>query len=278
MSKVYISDLDGTLIANDSLSDFSRHNLIRMINDGLLFTVATGRGLSSIKKIFLGIDFRLPVICYNGAFISNLLTGNHVVTNSICKTSPKIIYNIIVDCKLSPIFLINDGSRDLIVYDNSRHVGVKWCTEDSEYFRDQEFMRTDLRKCLSFSVVRIILIDSYDRLSYLNERLLNEINDVIDVYFYKNFYLEGYYWLTITSREASKDKAIEVILNWLGFDRMSLTVFGDHLNDLGMMKYANISVAPRDSVTEIRNIASIIIPSADEDGVVKYIMHEFYKY
>ena len=52
MNRVYISDLDGTLLRNDAtLSDYSRRSLTKLINDGIKFTVASARNIYSIKEI-----------------------------------------------------------------------------------------------------------------------------------------------------------------------------------------------------------------------------------
>lgn len=52
MKNIFISDMDGTLLKNDAtLSDFSRNALIRMINEGLNFTVASARSVVNLKLI-----------------------------------------------------------------------------------------------------------------------------------------------------------------------------------------------------------------------------------
>ena len=73
MSKtLYVSDLDGTLLnRQDRISPES----IRIINDlvanGMTFTYATARSLSSASVVTRGLSADIPVIVYNGAFIDN---------------------------------------------------------------------------------------------------------------------------------------------------------------------------------------------------------------
>ena len=55
MDRLYISDLDGTLLRNDGgISVFSRDTLNSMIADGLPFTVASARSVVSMKMILAG--------------------------------------------------------------------------------------------------------------------------------------------------------------------------------------------------------------------------------
>ena len=72
MGSVYVSDLDGTLLRDDAvLSSFSRGTLSEMLDAHLLFTVASARSVTSIRKVLAGLEFHLPVIEYNGSYITD---------------------------------------------------------------------------------------------------------------------------------------------------------------------------------------------------------------
>jgi len=75
---LYISDLDGTLLNNKpELSLFSRERLQALIADGLHFTVASARSVNSIRSLLGELKLTLPVISFNGAYISDLASGEH---------------------------------------------------------------------------------------------------------------------------------------------------------------------------------------------------------
>ena len=72
-NRIYISDLDGTLLRNDAtLSDYSKTKIQQLVRNGVHFSVASARSVVAIQKIFDGVKFHLPVIEFNGAFISDL--------------------------------------------------------------------------------------------------------------------------------------------------------------------------------------------------------------
>ena len=84
LSIVYVSDLDGTLLrGNTTLSAFSRYTLNALLDGGLQFTVASARSVASMRPILEGLRLTLPVVEFNGAFITDLYTGEHAIVHSL---------------------------------------------------------------------------------------------------------------------------------------------------------------------------------------------------
>ena len=76
MKKLYVTDLDGTLLnRQDRISPFSVRVINELVDKGLLFTYATARSLVSASKVTEGLSTEIPVIAYNGAFIIQPSTG-----------------------------------------------------------------------------------------------------------------------------------------------------------------------------------------------------------
>nr|MBX2799609.1 Cof-type HAD-IIB family hydrolase [Myxococcales bacterium] len=79
MSTLFVSDLDGTLLDRQGgLSDVSRRALERLLDRGVPFTVASARSVISMQSVLLDLPIRLPVVCFNGGFVSELHTGRHL--------------------------------------------------------------------------------------------------------------------------------------------------------------------------------------------------------
>ncbi len=84
MTTLYVSDLDGTLIRDDlTLSPEARGDLCALLAEGALITVASARSVTSIRAILGDIPFPLPIIEFNGAFLSEYRTGRHEIVNAI---------------------------------------------------------------------------------------------------------------------------------------------------------------------------------------------------
>ena len=73
---LYISDLDGTLLTPYSnFSEDAVRRLNRLIDLGLKFTIATARNHASAHPLLRGLNLKLPVILFNGVYLTNFHTG-----------------------------------------------------------------------------------------------------------------------------------------------------------------------------------------------------------
>jgi hydroxymethylpyrimidine pyrophosphatase-like HAD family hydrolase len=76
----YICDLDGTLLRSDGvLSDFAKDGLNELLSAGTRITVASSRATPAMRALLMGVNLRLPVIEFNGAFVSDLESGTNWV-------------------------------------------------------------------------------------------------------------------------------------------------------------------------------------------------------
>ena len=87
MTRLFVSDLDGTLADRDArLSQFCRSRLSALLESGLAFTVASARSVHTLAPILEGLPLRLPVVEFNGAFITDLKTREPLVCHALAPT------------------------------------------------------------------------------------------------------------------------------------------------------------------------------------------------
>jgi hydroxymethylpyrimidine pyrophosphatase-like HAD family hydrolase len=103
---------------------------------------------------------------------------------------------------------------------------------------------------------------------------MKEFSKQVEIHLSENQYSPGWYWLTIHDYKASKDQAIKTLIQEYGYDQNQLTVFGDNVNDIKMLKSASEAVAVRNATDELKRYATRIIGSNEEDSVVKYIKED----
>lgn len=128
---LYISDLDGTLLNDDGvISEYTRDNLNKMIENGVQFTVASARSIKSIQYLLSEINLKLPVIEFNGAFITDFYNSYHYMIFDIEKTVLSTIYNMFVNKGYYPLISAFDGDIDRLYYDRIDNEGVKWYIDD----------------------------------------------------------------------------------------------------------------------------------------------------
>ncbi len=127
LSEIFISDLDGILLRNNgTISKYSIVNLKFLLKNKVKFTVASARSIKSIQKILKGIPIRLPIIEFNGAFISDFKTGKHEIINEIDKDVVLDVLEIIQKNDKIPLISSYNGKDDCLYYNKIVNEGMKW--------------------------------------------------------------------------------------------------------------------------------------------------------
>ena len=91
--------------------------------------------------------------------------------------------------------------------------------------------------------------------------------------YYEDIYEKGAYFLEIYSSEASKANAIKSLSHLRKDDK--IICFGDNINDIPMFQVADEGYAVDNAVRELKNIATAVIDSNNEDAVAKFIEKRF---
>lgn len=276
---LYVSDLDGTLLdGSGKLSDFSRENLTRLLEDGLNFTIASARAINEIQPVLGDLPIRLPVIAINGAYLSDYKTGKHLIINSMEKSAAHAIFDIIRKHNLWPFVCTFNGSEDCLYYQSLPHPAMHWYCRALTELGDIRLRETqNLAGTLKETVISLAVMGDKEPVGEIAEILAKEFPGQLENFYFENPYSPGYWWLTIHDKKACKSIAIRELMEMTGFAREHLTVFGDHINDIRMMEQAGTAVAVANAEEEVKNTADLIIGPNDQDSVVRYIMDHFQK-
>ena len=93
--KLVVSDLDGTLLNDDSeVSNETVEMIKRLKENGIEFAIATGRSFNSANKIRKKIGLEIYLICNNGANIYNKdgqLIKNNVMPSELIRKVIKFL-------------------------------------------------------------------------------------------------------------------------------------------------------------------------------------------
>ncbi len=270
---VYVSDLDGTLLRDDAtLSERSRVILSELIGDGLRFTVASARSVVAMQQLLAGLTLDLPVIEFNGAFLSDLATGDHLVTNSLDRDVAEDVFQMIVDRGCVPLVSTFDGRGDRLYYTNVRNPGEDWYVGDRIAASDRRLRQEDdLRSHLSEEVVCLTTIDRGDLMEDLRDAVRERHGDAVATNCFESMYSLGWHWLTVYDRKATKDQALARLVDGWGLDSRELVVFGDGQNDVQMFEMADRAVAVENAANVLKVRATEIIGSNNDDSVAVFM-------
>ena len=100
--KLYLTDLDGTLLDHKAqIGRMTEALMNRLIDDDIKISYATARSVHSAEPKVSCINFRLPVITHNGAFIIDPVTKERIVTHFFSEESKSFMKSFFYEHKES---------------------------------------------------------------------------------------------------------------------------------------------------------------------------------
>ncbi|NQU10136.1 HAD hydrolase family protein [bacterium] len=274
MTRLYVSDLDGTLLDRHGLiSDWSREALNRLIDGGLPFTVASARSVVSMREVLPGVRVRLPIIEFNGALVSELATGQHRHCASIPPAWARQIIAAGQQCGLPPVIATWDGTADHVYFLPPTNDGVQGYVTSRLSAGDPRLRPvTALDPALRERVVCLTFMDRIEVLERLHGELAATLGDAVRLLLFPEEYFPPWHWLAVYAAGATKAHALAVVAADLGIALEEVTVFGDQINDIPMFEECGHAVAVANAAPALLEHADEVIGPNGQDSVVRYLV------
>ena len=278
---LYVSDLDGTLLGEDSqLSAVTVATLNHIIGElGGLFTVATARTPATVVPLMpqapwpMPMPCRKPFIVIGGSAMWNPVSMSYEHTRGIDDMTVNAVADVF-DRRGAHPFIYRRHGKNLL---HTHHYGPLSPQEErfiaerhhlplKQFFLDdRDFRHSDDEALLIFSM------NKYAVLKSIADDLRTSV-PTCSVMVYHDIFDESEGYLEIFSAGTSKAAAIRDLARQLGAGRV--VVFGDNRNDIAMMQAADFSVAVDNAFTEVKSVASKIIGPNTADSVARWIETE----
>ena len=274
-STIFVSDLDGTLLDDEArLSPRSRSHIERIVAAGIPFTVATARAIQSTRPVFDGVELALPVVTFNGAFISRLLDGGFELIHAIDEDSISTILEVAGRHHIDPFVSTNDGSDDHLYYPERRNEGMDLYLAGRMSARDPRL--SDASRSKRYLSEQIVCFTFIDQLRAVKGVLAGIETQELPVAtsLFENRYSPGWYWLTVRDADSNKGSTTRELMARYGLERHRLVAFGDETNDLDLLREADVGVAVENGVKELKQVADEVIGPNNGDSVTSYILEE----
>ena len=268
MSTLYVSDLDGTLLrSNEVTSEYTNQVINSLTDRGMIFSYATARSLITAKKVTKGLNAKIPLIVYNGAFVIDNVTEEILLANYFDASVYQLLDELFANEIYPIVYSYIEGREKFSFLPELCTAGMnKFIDSRSGDIRTNVVKTTDDLK--SGDIFYITCIDEPDKLKPLYDKYKNIFHCVYQTDIYTNEQ-----WLEIMPLAASKSNAIKQLQKLLKCDR--IVAFGDGKNDIDMFELADESYAVQNAHEDLKKVSTAIIPSNDEDGVAKWLDHKF---
>lgn len=262
--RLIAADVDGTL--TNTASEVSEGNLraIRLAREqGVFFTIATGRGVAASRKLIRLLEIDGPVIVFGGALVIDAKTEEPLLSHAL---DPALIHEI-------------------LEYAHQLHQHAQIYLGDTVYFESEtDFSRRytafanlpfvvdkDLRKKRFQNVPKVLVYAEPDVEEEIRRKFTERFSGTAGVSRSQPGYIE------INSPRATKGQALQWIAERMGVSREEVAAIGDSYLDIDMMQWAGTGVCVANGVAAALAAADKVVPDCGEDGVAYYVEHDVLK-
>jgi Cof subfamily protein (haloacid dehalogenase superfamily) len=258
-------DIDGTIAGeSNDIREPVKQAIFAAQAQGIKVVVATGRMYRSALRFHQTVGSSLPLICYQGAWIQDPITGKILSHLPVTKEKTIALLDYFeqpaLRSLLSVHFYINDQ-----LYVREITAATQIYAQRSEI---QPIAVGDLRSVLDTEPTKILALCDDP------EAIANLLSNLRQIYTPAELYLTTSVatFFEAANPLVSKGAALRYVAEEiLGLQSANVMAIGDNFNDLEMLSYAGIGVAMGNAPDEVKAIAQWVAPTVEEDGVAAAI-------
>lgn len=251
-------DLDGTILGPSlELTDDLVESVAAAKRSGVEPIIATGRMLRSALPYARQLGVTAPLICYQGALIADVATGDWMLHRPV------------------PVALAKEVLREL--RETGEHVNLY--VDDELYVAqvDEEALAYarhgrltphavgDLESWISEPTTKIVVVGEPERMDDLGARLRASFDGRLFIAKSLPEFLE------VAEPDVSKGSGLHWVCEHLGIEAKDVVAFGDNQNDRELLLEAGYGGAAGDADPTLAALADFAVPGPAEDGVAHFL-------
>ncbi len=278
MYKLLVLDIDGTLINNHmQVSKATAMAIKAAQRQDVFVTLATGRSFYSALNYARRLNIDLPLICANGGIVRK--PSGEIISEETLP--PALAADLLA--KMSKARLIAQAyHRDGIAFYGDKLPLKRWVSVVAKRFSLASFFYAyqDLKRSRLLSLPnleelvragkiephKLFAVGDVDALEDMSRRCQQEN---LSVEHYPGHH--GGMYLEIMAAGSSKGQALKKLAHHLNVDMQDVLAIGDNLNDTEMIASAGLGVAMGNGHQGLKDVASHVTLSNEEDGVAAVI-------
>ncbi|NFO02623.1 HAD family phosphatase [Clostridium botulinum] len=280
MIKLIASDMDGTLLNNNHDIDVETVEAIRKAEEaGIIFAISTGREYDSVKGLLDKHNIRCQCILSNGAEYRDE-DGNILEVININEKYAKQIIQILDENKLPARIFTDKGVftkstreealqevvfRTLTFNPNLTEDEAKKMAEKEGFFTSLKYI-DDVEKFFEDGI-EVRKFVAFHKDAELIDKMKKTVGKFEGLAISSSFDDN----IEITDLNAQKGIILEQVAKKMDIDIKDVMILGDSFNDYSMFEIFEESVAMKNAIPEVKEIAKYITDSNDNLGVAKAI-------
>lgn len=267
-----MSDLDGTLLNPESqISSFTAKTLNRLIEKGMLFSIATARTPATVVSLMNEVNIILPVVLMTGALIYDIPNRKYLSVSAFADGVVADLLDRIAPFGHPPMVYYIHRSLLHVAYREPLSAFERQFVREREGTPYKKFIAVERNPADSEQIVLVFFMGKYSELEQIHHAISSVSGQCSYLYHDIACYEQGY--LEVYPAGTSKARAIRQLAAMSQADE--IVVFGDNRNDIPMFEVADRSCAMNNAMDEVKDKATHIISSNAEDGVARFLSDDF---
>ncbi len=268
---LYISDLDGTLLDNNSLvSQESARIISDLSRRGALITVATARTPATVSKLLEATVTTVPAIVLTGAALWDRNTQHYISPIYMTRSLAAGVLQELADEQIDPfVYTLSSPSALLEVYH-----GLEMNRKERDFYEQRKnlqlkrfYIGMNVPDACLDKMMLAFATGPTDNIMRVADKLKKRGDCSVSAY--PDIFDPKASLIEIFAPGVSKAGAVMRLKKECGADR--LVVFGDNLNDLPMFEVADLAVAVGNALPEVKTRAGEVIGPNSADAVARFI-------
>ncbi|MBP1041914.1 HAD family phosphatase [Vagococcus sp. BWB3-3] len=272
--KAIILDLDGTLLNSEkNISPKTKATLIDAQQKGIKLVLASGRPTTGMIQHAEELEMAKHhglLVSYNGAKVIDCQTMAELYSRGLTVSEGKAVlehlkqFDVKVMIDKGNYMYVNNVFADHLMYRGTEINIIEYEARGGNFLLCEQ---ADLAESLDHELSKILTAADSDYLAENHKKMMAPFEQTLNAMFTADFYFE------FTAKNVDKAQALATVLQPMGIEPAEMMAVGDGHNDRSMLEYAGFSIAMENAVQELKDIATHVTLSNDDDGIA-HILNE----
>ena len=261
MRYLALSDLDNTLLTeNKIITKESIEYIRKWINDGNMFSIATGRPYSGTYRYYLDLGLDSPMICDNGGSIY-FINGENKFFSIPLDTFKRLLSKI--EDYASHMYVTTTTN---VCYSYNLDLVPSWLIHD-----EIDSLKI-VEGIVSKNIVDEPLICNFWCKASCYELFLEAIKEFDDIKIRDWGLHDDVYSIEIRSKSASKGNALKYVSEAFNIKKENTIAFGDEKNDISMIEEAHYGICMVNGCPELKAVCNFETTyDYNNNGVIEFL-------